>query len=97
MCGGRRSVKRYSTPAGILATDINGCAIVHQKVFAGRIFAIDPLNRILHRSRQLTVRALKLFKEHVAEPWIGFVDANRVHELLYVVIHVYTGVRARNR
>jgi hypothetical protein len=41
----------------------------------------------LHRSRKLAVGAAKLLEQHVAKGGIGFVDANRVHELLYVMIH----------
>jgi hypothetical protein len=28
-----------------------------------------------------------LFQQHIAETWIGLVDANRVHELLDMMIH----------
>jgi hypothetical protein len=49
------------------------------------------LNRVLHRCRELSVRAAKLFQEHVAEAGIGFVNANSVHELFYMMVHLVTG------
>jgi len=60
---------------------------VHQKVFSFRIVAINPLNRILHRCRQLSICSTELLQEHVPESRIGRSDAHRVHQLLYVVIH----------
>ncbi len=62
-------------------------ADVHQKVFALRILAIEPLDRILHRRGELAVGAAELLEQHVAEARVGLVDADGVHELLDVVIH----------
>jgi hypothetical protein len=60
---------------------------VHQEILAVRILAIEPLNRILHRGRQLAIGASELFKEHIAKARVWFVDANSEHQFLHVVIH----------
>ena len=62
-------------------------ADVHQKIFAVGIFAIQSLNRVLHRGSQFAVRAAELLEQHVAKAGIGLVDANGVHEFFDVVIH----------
>jgi hypothetical protein len=41
----------------------------------------------LHGRRKFTVCATELFKQHIAEFRIRFVNANGIHELLYMVIH----------
>jgi len=62
-------------------------ADVHQEVFALCIIAIQSLDGILHRRRQLAVRATKLLEQHVAELRIGLVDAHGVHQFFYMVVH----------
>ena len=62
-------------------------ADIHQQVFAGGIFAVESLDGILHRGRKFAVGAAELFEQHVAELRIRLVDADRVHELLDVMIH----------
>ena len=64
-------------------------ADVHQQVFALRVVAIEPLDRILHGGGELAVGAAELLEQHVAEPRIRRVDANRVHQLLDVVVHYH--------
>src|SRR5579883_861176 len=62
-------------------------ADVHQQVLALQIVAVDPLDRVLHRSREFTVSAAELLEQHVAKFRIGRVDPHRVHQFFYVVIH----------
>ena len=62
-------------------------ADVHEKVFALRIFAVEPLDRVLHRGGKLAVGAAELLEQHVAELRIRRIDANRVHQFLDVVVH----------
>ena len=62
-------------------------ADIHKEILAFRIFAIQALNRILHRCRQFAVGAAELLKQHIAETGIWFVDAHGVHELFDVMIH----------
>ena len=62
-------------------------ADIHQQVFAPRIVAIKSLDRILHRRRELAIRAAELLQQHVAELRIRLVDANRVHKLFDVMVH----------
>ena len=65
-------------------------ADVHQKIFSRRIVAVDALDGVLHRGGELAVRAAELFQQHVAKARIRFVDSNRVHELLDVMVHEVT-------
>jgi hypothetical protein len=51
----------------------------------------------LHRRREFSVRATKLFQQHFAELWIWFADFNRIHKLLDVVIHVVVLLSNVNR
>ena len=62
-------------------------ADVHEQVLAGRVLAVEPLDRVLHGRGQLAVGPAELLQQHVAEPRVGLADADRVHELLDVVIH----------
>src|SRR5829696_2157872 len=62
-------------------------ADVHQKIFPFRVLAVQPLNRILHGGGEFTVRAAKLFKQHVAETWIRLIHSDGVHELFDMMIH----------
>ena len=62
-------------------------ADIHQEILAVRIFAIEALNRVLHRGRELAVGAAELLKQHVAEAGIGLVDANGVHKFFDMMIH----------
>ena len=62
-------------------------ADVHQKVFAIGIFAIEALNGVLHRRRELAIGTAELLEQHIAEGRIGFVDTDGVHKLLDVMIH----------
>src|SRR5258708_38098768 len=62
-------------------------ADIPQEILAARIFAIEALDRILHRGCELAVRAPELFKEHVSKTRVRFVDADGEHELLGVMIH----------
>lgn len=73
--------------AELLGTD------VHQQILPGRIFAIQALDRILHRGSEFAVGAAKLLEKHVTEFRIGFVDANRVHKFFDLVIHRATLAR----
>ena len=57
-------------------------ADVHQEILAVGIFAVESLDRVLHRGGQLAVGAAELFEEHIAEPYIGFVDAHGEHKCL---------------
>jgi hypothetical protein len=41
----------------------------------------------LHRGSEFAIGAAELLKEHVAETWIRFVDADGEHQFLNVVIH----------
>ena len=63
-------------------------ADVHQQILALRIVAIQTLNGVLHRRGELAVGAAELLEQHVAESRIRFVNADGVHQLLHVVIHV---------
>jgi hypothetical protein len=60
---------------------------VHEQILTSRILAIEALDRILHRSSELTIGAAELLQQHVAKLWVGLIDANRIHQLLDVVIH----------
>ena len=60
---------------------------VHEKIFSRGVFAVEPLDRILHRRGELAVGATELLQQHVAEARVRLVHADGVHELLYVVIH----------
>ena len=86
-----RELHRLEMHAGEAAYDLEVAQLlgadVHEQVFALRILAIEPLDRILHRRRELAVRAAELLEQHVAEARIGLVDSDRVHELLDVMIH----------
>ena len=62
-------------------------ADVHQKVFAIWIFAIEALDRVLHRRRELAVGTAELLKQHIAELRIGLIDTDGVHKLFDVMIH----------
>ena len=62
-------------------------ADVHQQVFALCVVAVQPLNGILHCRSQLAVRSAELLEQHVSESRIRLVDADRVHQLLNVVVH----------
>ena len=62
-------------------------ADIHQQVLALGIVAIDALDGILHRRRELAIGAAELLQQHIAEARIGFVDPDGVHELFNVVIH----------
>src|SRR4051794_19811544 len=62
-------------------------ADVHQEILAIGIFAVEPLDRILHRCREFAIGAAELLQKHVAEAYIGLVDAHGEHQLLDVVIH----------
>jgi hypothetical protein len=62
-------------------------ADIHQKVLAGRVLAIESLDRVLHGGGELAIGAAELLQEHVAEFRVRLVDADRVHELFDVVIH----------
>ena len=44
---------------------------VHEQVLAIRILAIEALDRILHGSGQLAIRAAELLEQHVSEARIG--------------------------
>jgi hypothetical protein len=46
----------------------------HQEVFAFGILTVEPLNGILHRCRELTVRAGELLEQHVAKLGVRNVD-----------------------
>ena len=62
-------------------------ADVHQQVLALHVVAVQALNRILHRRGEFAVGAAKLLQQHVAERRVRFVDPNRIHQLLHVVVH----------
>jgi hypothetical protein len=62
-------------------------ADVHQKVFAVWIFAIEALDRVLHRRRELAIGTAELLKQHIAELWIRLIDTDGVHKLFDVMIH----------
>src|SRR6185312_12254533 len=62
-------------------------ADVHEQVFAARIFAVDSLHGVLHRSRKLSIRTAKLFEQHVTEIRIWGVDPNGIHQFFYVMVH----------
>jgi len=62
-------------------------ADIHQEILAVRIFAVEALDRILHRGCELAVRAPELFKKHISKTRVRFVDADGEHELLDVMIH----------
>ena len=82
---------RLEVKAGKAADDFEVAeflgADVHQEVFAVGIFAIEALDGVLHRRRELAVGTAELLKQHVAETRIGFVDANGVHKFFDVMIH----------
>ncbi|MBB3660840.1 hypothetical protein FHX15_006112 [Rhizobium sp. BK650] len=67
-------------------------ADIHQKVFATGILAVETLDRVLHRRRELPVGATELLKEHISESGIRLIYANGVHELLDVMVHVASSV-----
>ena len=60
---------------------------VHEEVLPLGIFAIQTLDRILHSSGELTVSSTKLLQKHIAKSGVRSIDADRVHEFFYVVIH----------
>ena len=60
---------------------------VHEQVFALSVVAIESLDRVLHRRGELAIGAAELLEQHVAEFGIRRVDADRVHELLDVMVH----------
>ena len=62
-------------------------ADIHENVFSRSVIAVEPLNGVLHRRSEFAVSAAELFEEHVAEPRIGLVHTNGVHELLDVMVH----------
>jgi hypothetical protein len=62
---------------------------VHEEIFALRVVAVEPLDRVLHRGRELAVGAAELLQQHVAESGIRRIDTHRVHELLDVMVHIY--------
>ena len=62
-------------------------ADIHQQVLAVGILAVESLNGILHGGGQLAVGAAELFKQHVAEPRVGLVDSDRIHQFFDVVVH----------
>jgi hypothetical protein len=62
-------------------------ADIHQEILAVRVFAIEALDRVLHRGCELAVRAPELFKEHISKTGGRFVDADGEHKLLDVMIH----------
>src|SRR6187397_1775784 len=64
------------------------CADVHQQIFSSGILAVDALNGILHCSGEFAVGTAALLEQHIAETGIRFIDTDRVHELLYVMIHL---------
>ena len=70
---------------------------IHQEVFAVGIFAIQALDRVLHRRCEFAVGTAELLKQHVAETRIRFVDANGVHELFDVMIHDDLGAEMREK
>ena len=47
-------------------------ADVHEQILALGIFAVQPLNRVLHGSRQLAVGAAELLQQHISKTrvWI---------------------------
>src|SRR4029450_8193292 len=60
---------------------------VHKQIFPLGVLAVEALNRVLHCSGKLAVGTAELLQQHVAEFWIGRIDADRVHELLDVMVH----------
>ena len=58
---------------------------VHQQIFALEIVAIEALNRVLHRCRELTVGSAELFEQHVSERRVWLIDPDHVHQLVDVV------------
>jgi hypothetical protein len=82
----RREVKPSKRSDNFQMTELLR-ADVHQQVLAGRVLAVESLDRILHRRSQLAVGAPKLLQKHVAELGIGLVDADGIHKLFDVVIH----------
>jgi hypothetical protein len=51
-------------------------ANVHEEVLAFRILTVEPLNRILHGRRELTVRAAELLEEHVAKLRVRYINSH---------------------
>ena len=60
---------------------------VHEQVLAGGIFAIEPLDRVLHGGCQLAIRPAELLKEHPTKLRVRLPDAHSVHKLLDVMVH----------
>jgi len=54
-------------------------ADIHEKVLAGRIVAINPLNRVLLCSGQLAVSTAELLEQHIAKTRIRLTDVGREH------------------
>src|SRR5262249_46722366 len=61
-----------------------------EKVFDCEVVATERLEEILHRGHELAIRAADLFEQHVAEFRIRRVNAHRMQELFYVVVHPAT-------
>jgi hypothetical protein len=72
---------------------------VHEQVFALSVVAIESLDRVLHRGCEFAIGAAELLEQHVAESGIRGIDADRVHELLDVMVHCWprSGVEWRKR
>jgi hypothetical protein len=72
-------------------------ADIHQEILAPGVIAIQSLNGILHCGCKFAVSASELLQKHIAKTRIRFVDADRIHELLDVMIHgtPFLGVRER--
>jgi hypothetical protein len=60
-------------------------ADIHQKVFPFSIFAIQALNGILHRGRQLSISAPNCSRSIL--PKRGSGSSTRIHKLFYMMIH----------
>jgi len=55
-------------------------ADVHEEILAVRVFAVDALDRILHRCGEFAVGAAELFEQHVAEALVRLVHADSEHK-----------------
>jgi hypothetical protein len=60
---------------------------VHQQIFSCSVFAIEALDRVLHRSGKFAVGAAKLFQKHIAKARIRLVNPHGVHKFFDMVIH----------
>src|SRR3978361_16603 len=60
---------------------------IHQQIFPIWVFAVESLDRILHRGGELAVCSAELFQKHIAEAHVGLVDAYSEHEFFDMMIH----------